>query len=169
MSKDPTVTIDGAKVAAAIITRLPNATQTRLVESIRVLNPTSAIKIEAIISHVYPGNKRSATKRLETAPVKNTLRERDLARVTTAIEETVAPLAPMAEDKAQVRIVKAIEDLTNTEGAQDSSLGLEPHALESLEAAQAKIIRELDELYSEAQGDNHSALGKIKRLRGRVA
>jgi hypothetical protein len=158
MSKDPTVTIDGPKVAAAIITRLPRTAQARLVESIRVINPTSAIKIEAVIhSQAHRSPKLSAASRLERPQEESPITAGDLTRSTPALK---APKTTRAKPES-------LSEPPVKSG--DNPLGLESHEIESLEAAQAKIIRELDQLYSETSGDDKNSQLGSRRLRGRVA
>jgi flagellar motor switch protein FliG len=175
MSKDETIQIDGAAVAARILGKMPAADRKRIVESIRVLNPESAIKIETIIlaQALPPGTKKTLASTKSSATIKKparpisdvtTLSDRDLQDILREVPQQDVVLA-LKNTSPEVQ-EKILSNLSGARAAQvETELReLPPAKAEQIEAAQTRIMRKSDEIYSEDSPDPTP-----RRLRSRLA
>lgn len=175
MSKDDTIQIDGAAVAARILGKMPAADRKRIVESIRVLNPESAVKIETIIvaQALPPITKRPPTSAKPSVPAKKparsisevtSLSERDLQDILREVPQHDVVLA--LKNAAPEVQEKILSNLSGTRAAQvENELRELPSVqTEQVEAAQARIMRKADDIYSE-----ESPNPAPRRLRSRLA
>jgi hypothetical protein len=129
MSTKESIELDGQRAAAEILSRLPRSTCARLIESIRVINPQSAGRIELLVSDV----------KLELP--KRQLTQRDLT-----ISTTNAPREPQENIPAHL-----IQPQQRAETIEPKSLAVTTRKdlAKDLEATQAKPIRTLDAAYPE--------------------
>jgi flagellar motor switch protein FliG len=141
MSKDDTIQIDGAAVAARILGKMPAADRKRIVESIRVLNPESAVKIETIIltQALPPITKKTSIPARASVPAKKPARP--IAEVTSLSD-------------------RDLQDILREVPQQDVVLSLKNATPE----VQARIMRKADDIYSE-----ESPNPAPRRLKSRLA
>ncbi len=175
MSKDETIQIDGAAAAARILGKMPAADRKRIVESIRVLNPESAVKIETLIlaQSLPPITKKPSGAARTTIPAKKparpitevtSLSDRDLQDVLREVPQRDVVLSlKNATPEVQEKI---LSNLSETRALQvEMELGeLPPIQPDLVEAAQARIMRKADEIYTE-ESQNPAP----RRLRSRLA
>jgi flagellar motor switch protein FliG len=175
MSKDDTIQIDGAAAAARILGKMPAADRKRIVESIRVLNPESAVKIETIIlaQALPPITKKTSTPGRASTPAKKparpitevtSLSDRDLQDILREVpQQDVVLSLKNATPEVQEKI---LSNLSQTRALQvEAELReLPPVHTEQVEAAQARIMRKADDIYSE-----ESPNPAPRRLKSRLA
>jgi flagellar motor switch protein FliG len=175
MSKDDTIQIDGAAVAARILGKMPASDRKRIVESIRVLNPESAVKIETIIlAQALPAiTKKTSSSAKASIPAKKPTRpisevtaisDRDLQDLLREVPQHDVVLA--LKNAAPEVQEKILSNLSGTRAAQvETELRELPSVqVEQVEAAQARIMRKADDIYSE-----ESPNPAPRRLRSRLA
>jgi hypothetical protein len=139
MSRDRSLNINGLKIAAEILCRLPGETRERLVESIRDVNPGSALKIESIIVH-----------ELAPAPTRQEARSRQ----ENAAESNTLP--------ATIKSSDATADTTIPEVVDVEYEDLLPERIKQLEAAQARFPKNAEELYRARSSDQSSRRRRIR-------
>ncbi len=172
MSTDETIDVDGPRAAAAILSRLPREARSRLVESIRSLNPQSALKIESIIvqslSPTTPREQRPHTagapsqvlQKLSTLPdakLQEVLREvspRDLAvSLSQAPRDTQTKVLSNISSAKQQAVLDELKDLPAVTSRD-------------VEVGRAQVLKNVDDIYvSEAPADPPPP----RRLRSRLA
>ena len=174
MSGDKSININGAQVAAEILSRLPSATAERLVESIRSVNPRSATQIETIIIR----QMASAPKREndETTIALEQQGESEINTITQVpgpqLQEVVREV-PSRELAISLKNVpddmreKVLTNLSASKRAEvlDELNSLPPMKLHDVESAQARLLKNVDELYK----DTLSTDGRRRRLKTRRA
>ena len=175
MSKDENIQIDGAAAAARILGKMPASDRKRIVESIRMLNPESAVKIETIIlaQALPPITKKPSSPTRATTPPKKparpiaevtSLSDRDLQDILREVpqQDVVLALKNATPDVQE----KILSNLSGTRALQvETDLQeLPPVQAEQVEAAQARIMRKADEIYTE-EPQNPAP----RRLRSRLA
>jgi flagellar motor switch protein FliG len=141
--------IDGPGVAAKILSRIPAAEREHLVAAIRAQAPKVAARLERRIVDF------TKVKRLPAPDLQNLLREvphRDIAISLKTAEEPVRQRILENVSESKLEMVK-----------EDISI-LPPMEVSDVEAAQARILRRLEELYPEETGTNEP-----KRFRSRLA
>jgi len=126
--------IDGAKVAALIISRMPARDQERLMTSIQAADPSIAAKIEDSLFNF------DRIAHLNDIAVQDLLKEiphRDIVISLKAAGERVKDklLENMSESKQRL--------------VQDDFSSLPPMRISDVQAAQRRILRKLEELYPE--------------------
>jgi flagellar motor switch protein FliG len=132
MSKDET--IDGAKIAALILSRMPSRDQERIMSSIQAANPTIAAKLEDSLFNF------DRIAQLNDHAVQDLLKEiphRDIVISLKAAGDQVKEklLENMSESKQRL--------------VQDDFSSLPPMRISDVQAAQRRILRKLEELYPE--------------------
>ena len=162
MSKDETVVIDGPRVVAMILHRLPSEARSRLVSAIRAANPASAVKIEEILLHELPRATPSpapsiaAVVDMSDRDVQKLLREvdsRDLVlTLQSAPEEAKEKVMQNLSQSRQQQVIEEMYDLNSLSGSD-------------VEAANARILKKMESLYP-GQGPTQQ---QAKRLRSRLA
>jgi flagellar motor switch protein FliG len=162
MSKDETEVIDGPRVAAMILNRLPSEARTRLVSALRAANPEAAVKIEQIMVHELakaketPAPSLAALADMDDRDVQKLLRQvdsRDL--VLTLKSAPVAAQEKVLQNLSQSRQQQVLEEIHDLERLSPSEV----------EAANTRILKKIDSLYP---GQNPSEPQR-KRLRSRLA
>lgn len=162
MSKDETEVIDGPRVAAMILNRLPGEARARLVSALRAANPETAVKIEKIMIHELkkiadtPAPSLAALADMDDRDVQKLLRQVDSRDLVLTLKSAPA--------QAQEKV------LQNLSQSRQQQLLEEIHDLDSLspsevEAANSRILGKIDSLYP---GQNPSEPPR-KRLRSRLA
>jgi flagellar motor switch protein FliG len=175
MSKDETIQIDGAAVAARILGKMPAGDRKRIVESIRVLNPESAVQIETLIlaQALPPITKKPSGGARTTIPAKKPARpitevtsisDRDLQDILREVPQHDLVLS-LKNTSPEVQ-EKILSNLSETRALQvEVELReLPPIQADLVEAAQARIMRTADRIYTE-----ESQNPPPRRLRSRLA
>lgn len=175
MSKDETIQIDGAAVAARILGKMPAGDRKRIVESIRVLNPESAVQIETLIlaQALPPITKKPSGGARTTIPANKPARpitevtsfsDRDLQDVLREVPQQDLVLS-LKNTTPEVQ-EKILSNLSETRALQVATelRELPPMQADIVEAAQARIMRKADELYGD-ETPNPAP----RRLRSRLA
>jgi flagellar motor switch protein FliG len=161
MSKDETIVVDGPRVAAQILNRLPGEARSRIVEAIRSAAPESAVRIEQILLNELkrpvdgPATSIAAIAELSDKDIQKLLREvdsRDLvATLKAAPKEAQEKVLQNLSQSRQQQVVEEMHDLPT------------PSARE-IEAANTRILKKVDSLYGDTQTP-----AQPKRLRSRLA
>jgi flagellar motor switch protein FliG len=162
MSKDETEVIDGPRVAALILNRLPSQARTRLVSALRAANPQSAARIEKIMieelhkASESPAPSLAALADMDDRDVQKLLRQVDSRDLVLTLKSAPA--------EAQEKV------LQNLSQSRQQQLVEEIHDLKDLtpsevEAANARILKKVDSLYP---GQNLAGAQR-KRLKSRLA
>ena len=141
--------IDGPGVAAQILSRIPTDEREHLVAAIRAQAPKVAARLERRIIDF------TKVERLPAPDLQNLLRKvphRDIAISLKTAEEPVRQRILENVSESKLEMVK-----------EDISL-LSPMEVSDVEAAQARILRRLEELYPEETLTNEP-----KRFRSRLA
>lgn len=162
MSKDETMVVDGPRVAAMILNRLPSEARARLVSAIRSVNPDSAVKIEQILLHELkrtvdtPASSLAAIADMNDRDVQKLLREvdsRDLVlTLKSAPAEAQEKVMQNLSQSRQQQLLEEIHDLPQLTSSE-------------VEAANSRILKKIDSLYP---GQN-PVQPEPKRLRSRLA
>jgi flagellar motor switch protein FliG len=161
MSKDETIVVDGPRVAAQILNRLPSEARSRIVEAIRSAAPESAVRIEQILLTELkrpvdgPATSIAAITELSDREIQKVLREvdsRDLvATLQSAPKEAQEKVLQNLSQSRQQQLVEEMHDLP-------------PLTAREVEAANARILKKVDGLYQDP-----GASPQPKRLRSRLA
>jgi flagellar motor switch protein FliG len=141
--------IDGPGVAAKILSRFPAQEREQLVAAIRAEAPSVAARLERRIVDF------TKVERLPAPHLQNLLREiphRDIAISLKTAEEPI-----------RQRILENVSESKLEMVREDVSL-LPPMEVTDVEAAQARILRRLEELYPDETQTNEP-----KRVRSRLA
>lgn len=174
MSKDETIQIDGAAVAARILGKMPAGDRKRIVESIRVLNPESAVQIETLIlAQALPPITKQTSSTARPTPRKKPARpitevtsfsDRDLQDVLREVPQQDLVLSlKNATPEVQEKILSNLSETRALQVATELR-ELPPMQADIVEAAQARIMRKADELYGD-ETPNPAP----RRLRSRLA
>jgi flagellar motor switch protein FliG len=162
-SMDESIAVDGARVAAAILERLPSDTRDELVESIRVINPESALKIEAImLSAALP----APVKREVVPPIASLteLSDQDVQRLLREVTpHDLAISLKTAPVEAKEKILDNLSEARQKQLLAEFS-ELPPMHPEDVEAAQNRVMRKLSDIYPEQDTPSEP-----RRLRSRLA
>jgi flagellar motor switch protein FliG len=135
MSRDEAV--DGAKIAALILSRMPLESQERLVKAMQAADPRIAAKVEDQLFNF----ERIAELKGQT--VQSLLKEvphRDLVVSLKA-----------AGDKVKERLFQNMSE-TKQRLVEDDFSSLPPMRVSDVQAAQRRILKKLEELYPESDG-----------------
>ncbi|MFN4896964.1 MAG: FliG C-terminal domain-containing protein [Pseudomonadota bacterium] len=178
MSKDKTIDVDGPRVAAQILSHLPRDTRTRLVESIRVLNPQSAVKIESIIiKALSPRAPRSSSPQRESHEPTGSTNSTPISTITqisdTRLQEKLreVPARDLAVSlknaprEAQEKVLSNISS-TKQHAVLDELQQLPPMRVSDVEAAQARLLKSVEDVYAD---DAPAPPPPTRRLRSRLA
>jgi flagellar motor switch protein FliG len=133
MSKDEQ--IDGARIAALILSRMPAATQDRVVKALQRNNPTVAAKVEDTL---YNFDRIAAVR---SSTMQNLLRDvphRDLVVSLKAVDE-----------KTKEHIFENLSE-TKQRIVEEDYETLPPMKVSDVQAAQRRILKKLEELYPDA-------------------
>jgi flagellar motor switch protein FliG len=189
MSTDETINVDGPRAAAQILARLPRETRSRLIESIRTINPKSAVTIESIIIETLSSSaSRRSAGPSETQALPNQASTRTLAEAPSTPSHYLAAISEFSDAKLQevLRDVSPRELAVSLKNApreaQEKLLSnissSKQHAvldelqqlprmkLRDIEAAQTRLLKNIEEAYSE---DLPEAPLLPRRLRSRLA
>ena len=161
MSKDETLHINGAEVAAQILNQLPAEERSRLVECVRVANPEAAVRIETIIvSHQV-----AAIEKARTSIEKITkLRDQDVQQLLREVPaQDVAISLKTATPEVAEKILRNVSESKQRQ-IETSFKELPPMPSSLVEAAQGRIMRKADEIYTE-----EAPAQTPRRLRSRLA
>lgn len=180
MSKDETIDVNGPRVAAEILCRLPSATRAQLVESIRLVNPESAVQIESIIVQTLAtAASRSPTRTLpapEPAEVRSAL-EKPITAITQVPDSMLqAVLREVSPREVAVSLKHAPREarekvLSNMSSAKqhavlDELKQLPAMRVSDVEAAQARLLKNIEDAYS---SEAPTPPPPTRRLRGTLA
>jgi flagellar motor switch protein FliG len=181
MSTDETIEVDGPRAAAEILCRLPRDTRARLVESIRTLNPQSAVRIESIIVQSLASAASRPTTRTRQADVPTrrvaSMPSKPIAAITeipdTKLQEVLREASPRelavslkhAPREAQEKVLSNISS-TKQHAVLDELQQLPPMKLTDVEAAQARLLKSVDDAYAD---DVPTPPSPPRRLRSRLA
>lgn len=141
--------IDGPGVAAKILSRFPAEEREQLVAAIRAEAPKVAARLERRIVDF------TKVERLAPPDLQNLLREVPHRDIAISLKTAEAPV--------RQRILENVSE-SKLEMVQEDISILPPMEVSDVEAAQARILRRLEELYPEEPGANER-----KRLRSRLA
>jgi flagellar motor switch protein FliG len=141
--------IDGPGVAAKILSRFPAEEREQLVAAIRAEAPKVAARLERRIVDF------TKVERLPAPDLQNLLREVPHRDIAISLKTAEAPV--------RQRILENVSESKLEMVKEDISI-LPPMEVSDVEAAQARILRRLEELYPEEPGANEP-----KRLRSRLA
>jgi flagellar motor switch protein FliG len=133
MSKDEQ--IDGARIAALILSRMPAATQDRVVKALQRDNPAVAAKVEdTLYNFDRIADVRSSTMQnlLQDVP------HRDLVVSLKAVDE-----------KTKEHIFENLSE-TKQRMVEEDYETLPPMKVSDVQAAQRRILKKLEELYPDA-------------------
>ena len=161
MSKDETLEINGPEVAAQILTRLPAEDRSRLVEQVRVASPEAAVRIETIIvtQQVAAAEKARASFEQITQ-----LRDRDIQRLLREVPpQEIAISLKTASPETKEKILSNVSETKQLQIEHDFQ-ELPPMHPSQVEAAQGRIMRRADEIYSD-----EAPAQTPRRLRSRLA
>jgi hypothetical protein len=141
MSTKESIELDGQRAAAEILSRLPSQTRTRLIESIRVINPRSALRLELSVSDVIL--EQSAR---DLAPKK---RSSELAKEPS--REPIRELALSTENTRREPQAKATTEIIQTHQQTEITPPISRREVvaREIEATGAKVTKSLDAAYPE--------------------
>jgi flagellar motor switch protein FliG len=190
MSTDETIVVDGPRAAAEILSRLPRDARSRLVESIRTINPSCAVKIETIIiqSLSAPPSRSAAP----ASPTKATATQALATESHTPNSSASHALAAIS-DLPDVKLQEVLRDVSTRELAVslknapreakekvlsnissskqhavlDELQQLPPMKLRDVEAAQARLLKNIEDAYSDDSAEPPPP--PPRRLRSRLA
>jgi len=172
MSTDETIDVDGPRAAAAILSRLPREARSRLVESIRTLNPQSALKIESIIVQSLAPSATRGKDRSASESSSNVLQSLT-ALPNAKLQEVLRQVSPRdlavslshAPRQTQTKLVANIS-ATKQQAVLDELQDLKSLTPRDVEAARAQLLKNVDGAYAaEAPADPPPT----RRLRSRLA
>jgi len=183
MSRDETIVVDGPRVAAQILCRLPRDTRARLVESIRVINPQSAVQIESIIvSSLAVSVERSVSQPRfqKSALTSQTLKSKESSSSIvnvpdTKLQELLRDVSPQelaaslanAPRDAQEKVFSNISSTKQREVIDElRELPQVQASSHSSEVNGAKLNKNVDDVYSD---DTPTPQQPTRRLRSRLA
>jgi flagellar motor switch protein FliG len=178
MSTDETIDVDGPRAAAEILCRLPRDTRARLVQSIRVLNPQSATKIESIIvqslssatvrSTVKPRQSQEPTRGTASKAITTITQISDTKLQEVLREVPARDLAVSLKNAPREAQEKVLSNISSTKqhAVLDELQQLPPMRLSDVEAAQARLLKSVDDVYAE---DAPAPPPPTRRLRSRLA
>ena len=141
--------IDGPGVAAKILSRFPAEERDQLVAAIRAEAPKVAATLERRIVDF------TKVDRIPASALQNLLRE--------VPHRDIAISLKTAEEPVRQRILENVSETKLEMVKEDISL-LPPMEVTDVEAAQARILKRLEELYPDESGASEQ-----KRLRSRLA
>ena len=141
--------IDGPGVAAKILSRFPAKEREQLVAAIRAEAPKIAARLERRIVDF------TKVERLPAPDLQNLLRE--------VPHRDIAISLKTAEEPVRQRILDNVSD-SKLEMVKEEISILPPMEVSDVEAAQARILRRLEELYPD-----ETATNEPKRFRPRLA
>lgn len=185
MSTEETIEVDGPRAAAEILCRLPHDTRSRLVRSIRTLNPASALKIESIIVQSLssvaapPASSRTTQARLPevTRAAKSPMPSSGITAITsipdTQLQDALRQVPPRdlaislsrAPRETQEKVLSNISS-TKQRAVLDELKDLPTMKPADVEAAQARLLKDVEDAYSE---DSTPPPPETRRLRSRLA
>jgi flagellar motor switch protein FliG len=133
MSKDEQ--IDGARIAALILSRMPAATQDRVVKALQRNNPTVAAKVEDTL---YNFDRIAAVRSSTMQNLLQDVPHRDLVVSLKAVDE-----------KTKEHIFENLSE-TKQRIVEEDYETLPPMKVSDVQAAQRRILKKLEELYPDA-------------------
>jgi flagellar motor switch protein FliG len=140
MSQDET--IDGAAVAALILSRLNTVDQDRLLRAIESTNPTAAAKLE---EKIFDFDRIADLRDQKVQSLLQEIPPRD-----------VAISLKVAGDKVREKIFENLPETKQRKIEEDIN-DLPPMKLADVQAAQRRILKKLDELYPEGTQEGEPA------------
>lgn len=162
MSKDETVDIDGAKVAALILNRMPREQRARLVESIRASNPESATRIETIMLQELHRSSQAQPSSLESIAE---MSDKDVQRLMRQVDSRdIVVTLKSAPRETQERMLQNLSQARKQEVLEELR-DLPKLTPQEVEASRSRVVKTIDELY----GSNTKAPVQSGRLRSRLA
>ena len=133
MSQDET--IDGSKIAALILSRMPADDQERLMSSLQSVAPSIAAKIE---DSLYNFERIAQLNDLAVQELLKEVPHRDVVVSLKAAPETV-------KEKILENMSQSMQRLT-----QEDFSSLPPMRFSDVQAAQRRILKKLEELYPDS-------------------
>lgn len=162
MSKDETVVIDGAKVAAQILNRLPSEARSRIVASIKSANPEAAVRIEQIMLQELRGASRVEPSSLNSLV---DMSDRDVQRLMRQIDpRDIVMTLKSAPKEAQEKMLQNLSQSRKQEVLEELR-DLPKVSPQEIEAASARVVKTIDELY----GAQPTTTLQPGRIRSRLA
>jgi flagellar motor switch protein FliG len=155
MSKDETITVDGPRVAAQILTRFPAEDRQRIVEAIRISNPTAAIKIEEMVVADAKKPSFQHITQLDNKKLQNLLRQVPHHDVVVSLKR--------APEEVRDKILLNLSETRQRQVEEDIQELPKMH-VSDVEAAQNRIMKRLEELYPETAPST-----RPRRLQSRLA
>jgi flagellar motor switch protein FliG len=163
MSKDETIKFNGAEIAARILEELPSEDRSRMVEQVRVLNPSAAVKIEQVIlSHQAP--TPAATRPAASIEQITELPDRDVQQLLREVPQHDLVISlKSASPEAREKILRNVSE-TKLRQIESDFKALPPMHPSLVEAAQGRVMRKAEEIYPEETPPEAP-----RRLRSRLA
>jgi len=147
MSKDETV--DGAQIAALILSRMPADAQDRIFQRIQSSHPQIAAKLG---DHLYNFEKIAELGNVAVQDLLKDVPHRDLVVSLKA-----------ASNKVKAKLLENLSE-TKQRLVEDDFSSLPPMRVSDVQAAQRRILKKLEELYPEGSQGN-----KQRRVLPRLA
>lgn len=141
--------IDGVAVAAQILSRFPADEQARAVAAIQSEAPAVAQKL---------------TKKIESFKAVGQLKKKQLQTLLHEVPARDLAISLKTADSATKSLIVENVSETKRQVVEDDLSALPPMRVSDVEAAQARILRRLEELYPE-----EAEAQAIKRFRSRLA
>jgi flagellar motor switch protein FliG len=162
MSKDETIAVDGPRVAAAILNQLPREARTRIVEAMRLEAPEAAQRIEHILLHELKGKAAGPSKSIEKII---DLTDKDVQKMIRQVDSRdLAVTLSSAPKEAKEKVFKNLSE-SRKQQVIEEIYELPPSTPAEVEAANAKILKTIDDLYPTGEIQQPEQ----KRLRSRLA
>ena len=148
MSKDKTIDVEGATVAAQILSALPAEDRNRLVAAIKEQEPTVAAKVEEILDKEEKRQSAVIAKTLsELAARSNREVQRVLREVPVQdIALSIKDVSPETKDKILSNISEA-----RKEAVSEASVELKQASHEQVKAAQHRLAKRLEDAYPDLE------------------
>ena len=162
MSKDETIKIDGATVAAQILSCLPPETSAKIVRAIRTENPESAARIEQIMLSAISRPKAESSSTIESIAQMN---DKDVQLLMRKIEPRDIVVALKAAPKdAQEKMLQNLSQSKKQEVLEEMR-DLPKLSPKEIEATKTRVVKTIDDLYGTKTPEDTTP----RRLRSRLA
>jgi flagellar motor switch protein FliG len=162
MSKDETIEFNGAEIAARILNELPSQERSRMVEQVRVLNPSAAIKIESIILVQQP--ESSPAPPAASIEQITELPDREVQQLVREVPQHDLVISlKAASPEAREKILRNVSE-SKLRQIESDFKALPPMHPSLVDAAQGRVMRKAEEIYPEEPTPQAP-----RRLRSRLA
>lgn len=148
MSKDETIDVQGATVAAQILSALPAEDRNRLVAAIRETEPEVAKAVEKVLADEEARQTRAIAKTLSQLATRS---NREVQRVLR--ELPVQDIALSVKDVAPETKEKILSNISDArkEAVVEASVELQQASGEQIKAAQHRLAKRLEDAYPELE------------------